>query len=113
MRLGLLLALQMATPPPMARIDFDLAKIASPAEARACETGGGADAIVVCARIRRPVNRFSPEEMEELARLYAERPIRAGVDLGGGAGAGLDFSPTVLPGSVVSNRTMVTLKLPF
>lgn len=111
----LLLALQTAdpAPAPIARIDFDLARV-QPAEADpfACDEGGG-DEIIVCGRVRRPVDRFTSEEMEELARRYAEGPPRAAMDLGDRMAGSLDFSPTVLPGNVVSNRMMVTVKLPF
>lgn len=115
MALGWLLALQAAAnaanAPAMPVIDFDLAK-ARPAEAEAgsCGAGSGTE-IVVCGR-RGPSDRFTPEQMEELARRYAEKPVRAQVGLGDGASAGVEASHGNV-GSFPTNRIMVGVKIKF
>ncbi len=116
MALAWLMAVQAAASPaalPMLSIDFDLAAVKPAAEAPPllCDPVEGED-IVVCGRILQ-ARPFTPEEMDRLARLYAEKPVRAAIDLGGGAKGAFTFAPTQLPGGVVSNRVMVGIKLPF
>lgn len=106
-----------ALPPtagPIARIDFDLAKVTpSEPDPWACEDADGEEIVVCGIQRRAPVDRFTAEEMEALARRYAEAPPRAAMDLGGGAAGSFDFAPTPVPGGLISNRMMVTVKMPF
>lgn len=115
MALALLLALQTAAapPPPMARVDFDLAKLEpSEADPLFCGQGKG-DEIVVCGRVRRPEQRFWPDELPEWPDDDSYKLGRAAVHLGDGADAGLMFSPVEFPGGGMSNRMMVTFHFKF
>lgn len=96
--------------PPIPPIDFDLAKV-KPAEEPAppsvlCDRGDGEE-ILVCGRKQGPVG-FSAEEMEKLAKRYAEKPVQAIIDLGGGAGAGIWVDP-----GPYGPRIMFGIKIPF
>ena len=128
MNLALLLSLQAAAspaPPPDAssRIglgDFDLAKLkrsAPPADVHSlfhCDRSGGAE-IVVCARRAGPAY-----PLEEMARIFEAKPLKAEVGIGDGATANVhveqaDFgnaTPSAHSG-LSSKRVMVGIKLPF
>jgi hypothetical protein len=116
MSLALLMAIQAAAPAEpqaMLSIDFNLAE-ARPATGlsleirRGCARPSG-DEIVVCGR------RESGEDypMGEMARLFATRPIRAEMGLGGGMTARSYLEQVGLDRGAVSNRIMVGVRLPF
>jgi hypothetical protein len=112
MALALLLALQAAAPAPSRPIalDFDLAKL-RPAEddpefRRACR-GRDPTEIVVCGR--RPGGNYPIEEME---RLFREKPVRAEWDIGG-AQARVFVDQVEMPGGQVSRRIMFGIRTPF
>jgi hypothetical protein len=111
--LALLLALQAAAAAPSGAIalDFDLAKL-RPAEddpefRRACR-GRDPTEIVVCGR--RPGPDYPIEEME---RLFREKPVRAEWDIGGGAQARVFVDQVEMPGGQVSKRIMFGIRTPF
>jgi len=113
MALALLLALQAAPEadrrPPIPS-DFDLARVrpADGASGRAC-TGASAEEIVVCGRRR----RGGDYPIEEMARRYAEQPLVAEKDIGGGAKARAFVESATMPDGTISKRIMVGVKLPF
>ena len=125
MNLAFLLSLQAAAAPAPAasRIavsDFDLARhkpSAAPADLHslfACDRSSGSD-IVVCARRAGPAY-----PLDEMARIFEARPLRAETGLGGGAVAGVhvqqvDFgsdSPSAHSG-LKSNRITIGIKQSF
>lgn len=119
MSLALMLALQasapaeaaMAQPPLVAPIAFDLARLqqagGSPA-GRRCRSDDPVP-IVVCAR--RPADGDYP--MAEWARVFAPRPLRAELDMGGGATLGFHTQAAEIAPGMVSNRVMFGLRMPF
>ena len=124
MHLALLLSLQVAAapaPPPATapRIgagDFDLAKVkasAPPGDVHSlfhCDRSGDS-AIVVCARRAGPAY-----PLDEMARIFEAKPLRAETGIGNGATANVHVEqgvPPQLPPGVKTNRIMVGIKLPF
>lgn len=114
MSLAIMLVLQAAAPPPLslAPIDFNLAHY-RPADAgfaapaRPCDRGDGA-AIVVCGR--RSAGTYP---LDEMAAIFAPRPIRADIGLAGALrGRAFVEGVEIAPG-VVSNRVMLGIRLPF
>lgn len=119
MNLALLLSLQAAaapapaTPVPAAPIDFDLAK-ARPRASRAdvhslfvCDDSSSAE-IVVCARRAGPAY-----PLEEMARIFEPKPLKAGTGLGHGATADVHVEDVAFPTGLHSRRVMFTIKTPF
>lgn len=112
MSLVLAFALQAAAAasPGPASIDFDLARYrSSEAGPGRCERGADPDAILVCG-IRR---RDGDYPLDEMARLFAPRPILAETGLGGRATGRLFLDSATLPNGMVSNRVMVGIRVPF
>lgn len=116
MKLVLLLGLQAATPAPPAapRVDaiqFDLAK-AGQARDRGvrglfeCDRSG--DAIVVCGRRAGPAY-----PLEEMARIFEPKHIRAETGLGNGATGDVHTEQVAMPNGRISKRVMVGIKMPF
>lgn len=121
MVLSLVLALQMAataTPAPAAPrwavparsasgpLDFDLARH-QPAGGCA---GAGAGEVLVCGRRRSAAEDFP---MGHWARIFAERPIRAEMDLGGNVQGRIHAEAVPMDRGAVSNRVMVGIRMPF
>jgi hypothetical protein len=126
MNLAFLLSLQAAASPaplPATRIaaaDFDLAKYIRPAPPRdihslfVCDRSTGSD-IVVCARRAGPAY-----PIEEMARIFEPRPLRAEAGIGRGTTAGVHVeqaqfgadTPSAHSG-LTSNRIMVGIKQSF
>jgi hypothetical protein len=119
MSLILLAAFQAAAPAtslapvPLMRSDFDLAD-ARPADGSDLLTGRqgcrreGSDEILVCGQ--RPSAGAYP--MEEMARLFATRPI-AEMALGRGAVGSAFLESAGMDRGAVSTRVMVGIRLPF
>ncbi len=116
MSLALMLVLQAAVPPPAptpAAIDFDLARY-RPADARVgitarpCPINDPAT-IVVCGR--RPSGGAYP--FEEMARLFAVRPLVAETRLFGNVIGDVHGESVTLDRGAVSHRAMVRIRLPF
>ncbi|HEY0111569.1 MAG TPA: hypothetical protein VGB59_00295 [Allosphingosinicella sp.] len=109
MPLALLLTLQAAAaapaPPPLANVEFDLARH-KPREGE-CEGGGGE--IVVCGR--RPGG--GGYRYGKWARIFAEGPLVAETSIFGTAKARAYVEGVGLPGGFQSNRVMVGIKVPF
>jgi hypothetical protein len=95
--------------PPIAAVDFDLARYRPP-EGAGCLGGGGEAGVLVCGRRGR-----GDYPMDYWDRIFGpERRIRAELGLGGGATGNVhveqhEFSDRGL----VANRVMVGIKLPF
>jgi hypothetical protein len=86
---------------------FDLAHFRS--EAGGACAGGAAD-ILVCGRRRaRAVDRAM---MDYWDRIYAPRPIRAEMDLGGGARGDVHVEQQEYSNGTVAKRVMVGIRLP-
>lgn len=94
MRLALVMTLQASIGP-------------SPDGVPTCEAS--ALEIVVCGKARDP-DRYRLKPMEPMA---SSAPPRAEWELGGGVRAGVAASQVPMPQGAVSNRVMVTVKLPF
>ncbi len=118
MSLPLMLALQAAAaaeavgaqPPLVAPIDFDLARLQladGRLTGRRCRSDDPVP-IVVCAR--RPADGDYP--ISEWARIFAPRPLRAELDLGGGALGFHTEAAQIAPG-LTSSRVMFGLRFPF
>lgn len=115
MSLALILAIQAAAPAaaqlPLAPIAFDLARHRPAGQGltgRGCRADDPAP-ITVCAR--RPGGGAYP--MDEWARIFAPRPLRAERDLGGGATLGFHAEAVEIAPGIVSNRVMFGLRMPF
>ncbi|HKR25445.1 MAG TPA: hypothetical protein VJS15_09315 [Allosphingosinicella sp.] len=114
MSLALILAMQAAAPTPapvVAPIAFDLAHL-PPAGAGLMGRGCRADdpaPIVVCGR--RAGGGDYP--IEQWARIYAVRPLRAERDLGDGAVLGVHSEAVEIAPGLVSNRVMLGLGIRF
>jgi hypothetical protein len=117
MSLALLMGFQAAAaaaPAPaadVAPVDFDLrhyrASDSSSDLLGACPRGEGAT-IVVCGR-----RRAEPYPLEEMARIYEPRPLRAETSLGDGVTGNVHVEQVRFPDGSVANRIMVGIKLPF
>lgn len=113
MSLRLILALQAATPaapPPLAAIDFDLARVPAGdawSLAGRCRTGDP-EAITVCGR-----RRGGAYPLEEMALIFEPRPLRAEMNVADNMTADAHVEAVPLDRGVVSNRAMVRLKLGF
>jgi len=116
MALAVMLVLQAAVPAsaPSARpaIDFDLARY-RPAGAGLGLTGRGCRGddptpIVVCAR-----RGGGAYPIEEMARLFAVRPLVAEMSLGGTATGRIYGESAVLDRGAVAQRILVGIRLPF
>jgi hypothetical protein len=125
MKLLLLLSLQAAAAPAPApaydgigAADFDLAKVkrADGLDTLfACDKAGGSE-IVVCGR-----RRGYAYPLDEMAKIFEAKPLRAETGLGNGAVADVrleqvDLGPSLSPsahGGLRSNRIMVGIKMPF
>ena len=108
----LLLAAQTAlaeAPPSVLPIDFDLAR-ARPAQARGDCSGSGGDEILVCG-VRR--SGTGPYPFAAMARLFAQGPIRAEMNLGSGATGRAFLQQQELDRGAVSNRVMIGIRWPF
>ncbi|HYN46821.1 MAG TPA: hypothetical protein VES64_09030 [Allosphingosinicella sp.] len=117
MSLALMLVLQAAAPaaqpPAPAAIDFDLARY-RPADARFGLTarpcpGRDPTTIVVCGR--RSAGGAYP--FEEMARLFAARPLVAETRLSGNVIGDVHGESVTLDRGAVSHRAMVRLRLGF
>lgn len=114
MSLALILAMQAAAMPaplPLAPIDFDLARhrpLEQGLPGRGCRADDPAP-IMVCAR-RRSGGSYP---MDEWARIFAPRPLRAERDLGNGATLGFHAQAVEIAPGLVSNRVMFGLRMPF
>jgi len=100
------LTIERVTPAEASLASFDLAKAKGHAEAKGCDIADTGDDIVVCAY--RKAMDFDTKAMPD----FAEKPIRAGVDLPGGARAAVTVQQVDI-GGTPSRRVMVGLKLPF
>lgn len=112
--MGLILALAFqaaaAPAPPLARIDFDLARYSQ------VELGLGhgacnradPDAIVVCAR--RGAGAYP---LEEMARIFEPGRLVAETRLAGNLTGDVHVESAAMDRGAVSNRVMVGLRLPF
>jgi hypothetical protein len=115
MSLALLMSFQAAAAPApaadIAPVDFDLRHYRPAEEASdllgACPRGEAAT-IVVCGR-----RRAEPYPLEEMARIYEPRPLRAEIGLGNGAAANVHVEEVRFPNGNVSKRIMFGIKLPF
>ena len=116
MNLSLLIAFQAAASAAAnaAPADFDLARhgrAPNPlGSLRRCAPGEEAGEIVVCGR-----RRGEPDaaQMEEWARKYPEKPLKAEIDLGGGmTGRAYVEGVEIAPG-LVSKRMMFGIKTKF
>ena len=119
MNLAFLLSVQAAAspaPPPAARIgagDFDLARYRRSAAAPDVHSLFHCDAsnekeIVVCARRAGPAY-----PLEEMARIFEPKPLKAETGIGGGATANVHVEDVAFPTGLHSKRLMVGIKLPF
>lgn len=117
MPLALMLALQAVAatapqpPAPLVPADFDLARLpldGGSLTGRRCR-GDDPIPIVVCAR--RPAAGDYP--MDEWERIFAPRPLRAELDLGGGAMLGFRAEAAEIAPGMVSNRVMIGLRMSF
>ncbi|HYJ52865.1 MAG TPA: hypothetical protein VEW04_06810 [Allosphingosinicella sp.] len=109
-----------AAPAPAAQsapapIAFDLATVerarydpSDPITLRPCDRGVG-DAIVVCGR--RAAGAYPMAEWERV--FPPQGPLRAETSIGGGALASIDAETVVLDRGAVTNRIMVTFRIPF
>lgn len=110
MKAALLLALQAASaaaPRAAPGGDFDLAKYRPSAAADGRCSGRNDTEIVVCGR------RGDGYRVKEMDSRYSEKPVRAEVDLGGGATAKAYLEQVELPGGQISRRVMVGVKTKF
>lgn len=118
MHLLLLLAAQTAapaTPPPTAwqprvGIDFDLADVRSGDGPAAGCTRDGSEEVLVCGR-RAPGTGDYP--LDEMALVFAQRPIRAETGLSGSLSGRIHLEQVEVQPGVVSNRVMIGVRLPF
>ena len=117
MKLVLLLSLQAAAAAPPAaapRVDairFDLAKAGQVRDRGvhgffACDRSG--DAIVVCGR-----RAGWAYPLEEMARIFEPKHIRAETGLGNGATGDVHTEQVAMPNGRQSKRIMVGIKMPF
>ena len=107
MNLALLLALQAAAPPAPAAPAFDLRNYRpSPDDAR-CGSANGQE-IIVCGR--RGGYVYPLEEME---RLFKEKPIRAEVGIAPNTSLRAYGDQVGMPDGQISKRAMVGVKLKF
>jgi len=115
MVLTLILALQgtpAAAPPALAAIDFDLARL-QPAGAelwlpgRRC-TAGDPEAITVCGR-----RTGGAYPLEEMARVFAPRPLRAEMNVADNMTADVHVEAGPMDRGAASNRAMVRLRIGF
>lgn len=113
MSLALILAMQAAAPSPaVVPIAFDLARLPRAGGGltdRGCRADDPAP-IVVCGR--RPAGG-GDYPIEQWARIYAVRPLRAERDLGGGAVLGIHSEAVEIAPGLVSNRVMLGLGICF
>jgi hypothetical protein len=119
MNLLLLISLQAAASPapPPAAIRFDLAKVRRAPDVHGlftCDRSGGD--VVVCGHRAGPAY-----PLDEMARIFEAKPLRAEKGIGGGAVAGAHLEQVQLgsgnSGSahsgLTSNRVMIGIKTPF
>ena len=112
MSLAVILAFQTAMLPVPAEfdlarltpIDFDLRYL----RGTQCAAGAAGD-IVICGR--RPRGGSYP--LEEMARIFAIRPLRAEAGIGGNVTARAFAEQVGMDRGAVSNRAMIGIKLPF
>ena len=112
MSLVLWLAAQAAAPAaPQGVIpsDFDLARARPTQGDGECRREGAAE-ILVCGARRGGTGTYP---FDEMARLFAQRPIRAEMGLGGGATGSAYLQQQVLDRGAVSNRVMIGIRWPF
>jgi hypothetical protein len=119
MNLAFLLSLQAAAspaPPPPSRIapaDFDLARYkpsTPPGDVHSlfvCDDSSNSE-IVVCAR-----RAGWAYPLEEMARIFEARPLKAETGIGNGARANVHVEDVEFPNGQHSHRVMVGVKLPF
>jgi hypothetical protein len=111
MNLLLLIGLQAAASPALesAAISFDLAKVRRAPTVHglfSCDRSGGD--VVVCGHRAGPAY-----PLEEMARIFEAKPLRAERGLGGGAVADVHAEGARMPQGRVSNRIMFGIKTPF
>jgi|SRR5215217_4744827 len=101
----------VASPIEIAPIDFDISSLEGGSGIYLGERCAAQDGpvIVVCGR-RTPGAGY---DFAEMARRYAERPLLAEMDLGGGVTGRAYLEQVTLARGEVSNRVMVGIRLPF
>jgi len=121
MVLTLILAVQAAATPatpaagprwavvaPAGAIDFDLARY-SARQDESCP-GAVAGEVLVCARRRGGSGAYP---LDYWAAVFADRPIRAEMDLGGNVQGRIHAEAVAMDRGAVSNRVMVGIRMPF
>ena len=108
MSLSLILALQAA--PPLAAIDFDLARLrrAEPWETGRRCAAGDREAITVCGR-----RSGGAYPLDEMARIFEPRPLRAEMGVADNMTGDVHVEAGPIDRGAASNRAMVRLRVGF
>lgn len=93
---------------PAGTIDFDLARYGA---VRDSSCLGGADGdVLVCGRRRGGTGSY---DLDRWAAIFAPRPIRAEMDLGGNVQGRIHAEAVAMDRGAVSNRVMLGIRMPF